>query len=577
MESADLNEMQPRADEGEVNETEEPSTVDMLRKILSMVSGLTDRITHLEDEIAVLKAGKKDSTESQEHMKEKTLVVEEVDQNENATRSSSIKKKKQNKNNYYAVLSEGGEKDSSDSRSMASEESSSSSGIDDTDNGTVTGYDPISMEKITVRKRQNENQEGRKPRKSVVALGSKKVEIEALDQGATLVNVNASNLKHPKIPTLRTLDHKGYLALKHDYGEYTRLCKAQGVPPSEIVHCLTYDQTQSLAWGHPGAKKIEVSSHIIWQKIKRAQKDYPKYKDGLILKNLPKALEGKYDTELDNVRDRAESLYGALKRYLEDHQALDYYKASNSNETDGDESGASQTEPKDQLKLKRREVVKCIVAALKPKALMEQIDEKTARTPRYMYHPDRVFRLIIKYGDRFEYTYQRTRKAAGAQEDNTKTRGRFKSRDRKNRERSKTPDAQARSSIITDNGAKCECCGEAGHFFLAYDKEARDYVKNCPKTCDISKYESLRKSIIKTIKEKRQRYRANSKKPMPRSRNVPSANAAATNQAANGSSNIVQNQGLIHAIEAALAAYAAKNEVGTNMGASRSDTLDNLA
>jgi hypothetical protein len=469
----------------------------------------------------------------------------------------------------------------------------------------IHGYDPHVMKHVTVRRSQDK-------RKSVVALGTEKVMVDEGDVGRTVVKVNASNRKHPDPPSLVTMDYKGLLDFSRKYEEYVRECRSLNVVPAEIVHCLTYEQREELAMGHDEDEKRNIDSDFIMGLIKEAKKELPRNKDGLIFKELAKALEGKYDLKLDNVEARARALFGALRRYLADNNAQRYFKAK-SNSDDND----ATSETADDLKHKRAEVVKCVIGALKPQAFREEIEAKTFLTPKYMYHPNRLYKLIIKYGKRYEYIYQRRLQLKKMREQESSSNvtvrprsesdGSIRGRRRQNRNRSrprgrsfsrgptaKLVEQPIDARFVKHEGAKCEHCNEDGHYFLRYDRRAKSYVKNCPKNCDEAKFNALHSKIVQELKEKRRKRmnkRGDFAKSFARRTGVRFGNMTYADSVSssfsgerNNSNSFTNNDNLFAQFKAFMAGYNAKSSADINnstnnngIQSSRSETLDNSA
>jgi hypothetical protein len=225
---------------------------------------------------------------------------------------------------------------------------------------------------------------------------------------------------------------------------------------------------------------------------------------------------------------------------------------------------------------------------LKPKALREQIEEKTLRTPKYMYYPANLFDLIIKYGNRFEYTFRRlqqNKEDDREEKDNKQLKSKY---NRKNAENDRKVEAHAANNVeavrfVKRKGATCDNCNEQGHYFLRYDKSEKGFVKNCPKPCDAKRYNELHRSITERLGKKKQENKnakqfkarqANFRRNRGRGRSY----SGSRSPERTSSSSYAADDHMFTAFKAFLAGYNSRgNDLNVPANSARGETLDIIA
>lgn len=324
-----------------------------------------------------------------------------------------------------------------------------------------------------------------KARKSILKAGNAEIEVESdEDDGTKVYNFKANNSKHPKIPEARTIDPPGLIKLEKDYEEYKKRCRSKGLIECSIVDCFSTEAMEMLRWGDNVISEREVTEDYVWNLIEEAKKRNSIDRSGLILKELPTALEGKFDLKLQGVKTRMQSLWTALKRYLKE-SGTEYFL---------DENASGDLEAN---KLRRSVIVGHLCDAIKPVALRKTIARQLEEHPIYKFSPIKFYDLVIKEGETFEHIFRQNEankdtKSAKTSRDRSLSEGSFK-------KRKKAYNARIKARMVKTIGATCSFCKERDHHFLIQDEQSGEWRKNCPKKCDGDVYPKLKREEMERV------------------------------------------------------------------------------
>lgn len=325
------------------------------------------------------------------------------------------------------------------------------------------------------------------PRKSILKAGTSQIEVESdPEEGKKIYNFKANNSKHPKVPEAKAIDPPALIKLEKEYLEYQRRCRSAGLAPCSIVDCFSVEATEMLKWGDNKSDERDITEEYIWQRIDEAKKKHSTDRSGLILRDLPGELEGKFDLKLADVRSRMESLWTALRRYLKESGSEYFLDESK----DGDP---------DENKFRRATIVEHLANAIRPNRLRQTIRRQLEEHPSYKFSPRNFYDLVIREGEAFEHIFRQT-KANQESKSVLFKRERAMSESSRKSHKSAGVKVKAKSvKTVLNAGATCSFCKQKGHHFLRLDKETASYVKNCPEKCDGKIFPQLRKEEVERI------------------------------------------------------------------------------
>ena len=383
-------------------------------------------------------------------------------------------------------------------------------------------------------------------KKSVIKAGNAEIFVEEQeDEGIKNFNFKANNSKHPKIPEAKTIDPRSFIQLEKDFLEYKRKCRSKDIVPCSIVDCFSTQAMDMLKWGSNVQDEREVTEEYIWSRIEDSKKKYSVDRSGLILRDLPDALEGKFDLTLGDVRSRMESLWTALRRYLKENGSEHFLDEVTENDTL--EAG----------KFRRATIVDHLTKAVRPVGLKKTIVRQLSENPGYKFSPKNFYDLVIREGEAFEHIHRQTEANKDSKPNSVSDDLPGKESEVKVYKPKKANKVKIKASLVKTSGATCSFCKEEGHYFLFFDKESACYVKNCPKKCDGEIFPKLRKEELTKMESLRSKRKGRS----PDKTNAKQAVAEVPSQSTNTGFSTV-NDNVFEKIVAAFSAELLKRDRG---------------